>query len=191
MSETDASNLLRRRIDELAAVYEEREKRGAPYRTRSLEYEKLAVDYSNKGFQTLTYLNGGALVALPAAIAFLKTDIPKTHVLSIACAFIVGLIAVVFAQGSAFFVMAKRSEAEDHYKNEQFYRVAALLHEPGTPANLKSQEKANTEVQAGNTKIASSNSYRLAGLISFGLSLVAFLSGCGLGVWAAGALVLT
>jgi hypothetical protein len=50
--------------------HDEVERRGRQYWERAFEFDKLAVAYSQKGFETLTYLNGGALVALPAALAF-------------------------------------------------------------------------------------------------------------------------
>jgi len=56
----------RQRVDHVdSKFYEDFDKRAAPFRGRALEYEKLAVAYTDKGFQTLTYLNGGALVAIP------------------------------------------------------------------------------------------------------------------------------
>ena len=73
---TETPEEFRQRVDRLSSkFYEDFEKRAAPFRDRSFEYEKLAVDYSHKGFQTLTYLNGGALVAIPAAMAFFKADV--------------------------------------------------------------------------------------------------------------------
>jgi hypothetical protein len=93
--------------------YDEVERRGASFRDQAFEFDKLAVGYSQKGFETLTYLNGGALVALPAALAFFKADIPKVSIISTGAAFIIGLLLVVLAQLMAFFTMAKRGEAQE------------------------------------------------------------------------------
>jgi hypothetical protein len=105
--------------------YDEVERRGAHYRDSALEFNKLAVAYSQKGFETLTYLNGGALVALPAALAFFKTDVARISIILVAAAFILGLLLVVLAQLMAFFTMAKRSESQELRYHEQVHRVAA------------------------------------------------------------------
>jgi hypothetical protein len=76
---------------------------GEPHRSRSFEYENLAVEYSHRGLQLLTYLNGGALVAIPTALAFFKADVGRSDLLLTAGAFIVGLVFVVLAQVAAFF----------------------------------------------------------------------------------------
>jgi hypothetical protein len=69
---TEAPEEFRRRVEDIdAKFYEQVDKRGEPHRARSFEYEKLAVEYSHRGLQLLTYLNGGALVAIPTALAFL------------------------------------------------------------------------------------------------------------------------
>ena len=51
------------------------------HRERAFDYEKLAIDYTTSTFRTLTYLYGGALVALPAAIrtatAGIARDLPS------------------------------------------------------------------------------------------------------------------
>src|SRR5437868_5998147 len=106
----EAPEDFRQRVDRVDdKFYEDFEKRAAPFRGRVLEYEKLAVAYTDKGFQTLTYQNGGALVAIPTAMAFFKADVARVDVLWTAMAFIVGLLCVVIAQMAAFFTMAKRS----------------------------------------------------------------------------------
>lgn len=46
---------LRRRIEEIDnRFYEQVAKRSEPHKARAFEYEKLAVDFANKGFQSLT-----------------------------------------------------------------------------------------------------------------------------------------
>jgi hypothetical protein len=89
---TETPEEFRQRVDRVDnKFYEDFNKRDAPFRERAFEYEKLAVAYSEKGFQTLTYLNGGALVALPTAMAFFKADVTRSDVMCTAAAFIVGL----------------------------------------------------------------------------------------------------
>jgi hypothetical protein len=62
--------------------YDGVERRGGAFREMAFEFDKLAVAYSQKGFETLTYLYGGALVALPAALAaFFKADIPRASII--------------------------------------------------------------------------------------------------------------
>ena len=65
----------------------------------------------HRALQLLTYLNGGALVAIPTALAFFKADVGRLDVLWTAGAFVLGLFFAVLAQGAAFFTMAKRAEA--------------------------------------------------------------------------------
>jgi hypothetical protein len=118
----------RQRVEQIdRKFYDDFENRGRKFRDQSFEYEKLAVDYSHKGFQTLTYLNGGALVAIPTAMAFFKADVAKVDILWTAAAFVAGLLFVVVSQGAAFFTMATRAEANEQFMWEQFHRVTALL----------------------------------------------------------------
>src|SRR5262249_22450388 len=97
-----------------AQMIDDLERQTSPLRDQGLEYEKLAIEYSHRGLQTLTYLNGGALVAIPTALAFFKADIGVAHgpVIATAGCFILGLVTIVVAQACAFFVMARRSEAQ-------------------------------------------------------------------------------
>ena len=155
---TETPEEFRQRAERMATqFFENFEKRAGPHRDRGFDYEKLAVDYSNKGFQNLTYLNGGALVAIPAAMAFFKADVPKTDIMWTAVFFIAGLLAVVLAQGAAFFTMAKRSESQENYKNEQFNRIAALSFNHESPYHVERLGVADTERAAGNRKIDISN----------------------------------
>jgi|SRR5665213_1852736 len=163
--------------DHYRDYHEDVERRGGMFREASFEYEKLAIGYSQKGFETLTYLNGGALVALPAALAFFKADIPRASVILTGGAFIIGLFLVVVAQLMAFFTMAKRGEAEALRYTEQAHRVAALT----DPARQADAEAAFAE---SNRKLIRSNRIRFAGLAFFIGSLVAFVFGCSLGAMA-------
>jgi hypothetical protein len=154
--------------------YDEVGRRGSHFRERAFEFDKLAVSYSQKGFETLTYLNGGALVALPAALAFFKADIPRASIISMGSAFIAGLLLVVLAQMMAFFTMAKRGEAEALRYSEQIHRVAALT----VPDRQADAEKT---FAASERRRINSNRFRLAGLAFFVGSLLAFIIGCTLG----------
>jgi hypothetical protein len=80
-------------------------------------------------------LNGGALVAIPTALAFFKTDLRPTAVIGTAAVFILGLIAVVIAHVCAFYVMARRSEAMASLRDEQIHTVVALAQ----PQNSQTQ----------------------------------------------------
>jgi hypothetical protein len=157
--------------------YDEIERRGGQYRDRAFEFDKLAVAYSQKGFETLTYLNGGALVALPAALAFFKADIPKASIIGVGGAFIAGLLLVVVAQIMAFFTMAKRGEAQELLYYEQAHWVAAKT-EPGRQADAR-KSFADSE-----SRRVRSNQVRVVGLVCFVASLLAFIVGCYLGAMA-------
>jgi hypothetical protein len=179
---TETPEEFRQRVERIDnKFYEDAEKRGGPFRSLSFEYEKLAVDYSNRGFQTLTYLNGGALVAIPTAMAFFRADVAKSDVLLTAGLFIAGLFFVVLAQGAAFFTMAKRGEAHARLAWEQFHRVAALGYPHQSTANTDSLSSAAQQHTDANARLRRSDIYRIAGLICFGASLIAFVIGCGWG----------
>jgi hypothetical protein len=179
---TETPEEFRQRVERIdIKFFEDAEKRAGPLRASAFEYEKLAVDYSNRGFQSLTYLNGGALVAIPTAMSFFRADVAKSDVLMTAGFFAFGLFCVVLAQGAAFFTMAKRAEAMDRLKQEQFHRVAALGFPHQTPANVEFKKQAGQQNSDANERLRRSDIYRLAGLVFFGASLVAFVSGCGWG----------
>jgi hypothetical protein len=179
---TETPEEFRQRVDRIdSKFHEDVEKRAGPFRALAFEYEKLAVDYSNKSFQTVTYLNGGALVAIPTAMAFFRADVAKTDVLLTAGLFVFGLFFVVLAQAAAFFTMAKRAEASDRLGWEQFNRVAALGFQRQTPQNTEFVELADDQLADARRRLGRSDVYRIAGLVFFGASLIAFVIGCGWG----------
>lgn len=164
-----------------AKVLEEIEKRSRLSSLQGFEYEKLAIEYSHRGFQALTYLNGGALVAIPTALAFFKADPQRSSIVITAAAFIAGLVFVVIAQGCAFFVMARRSEAMACFRDEQTYAAIALNAPPDTPMqNLEASKSTDSHREAVRRQ-ASSDRWRIAGLAFFALSLVLFVTGCVVG----------
>jgi|SRR5215211_2470100 len=181
---TETPEEFRRRVEDIdARFYEQLIKRGEPHRTRSFEYEKLAVEYSHRALQLLTYLNGGALVAIPTALAFFKADVARVDVIVTAAAFIFGLFFVVLAQVAAFFTMAKRSEASMFAAHEQLHRIAALQrpHQSQEFADLIAAATSDGTTNA--TRLAHSHTWRAAGLALFGFSLASFVIGCGWGAW--------
>jgi hypothetical protein len=181
---TETPEEFRRRAEDIdAKFYEQVNKRGEPHRTRSFEYEKLAVEYSHRSFQLLTYLNGGALVAIPTALAFFKADVGRSDVLLTAGAFVVGLVFVVLAQVAAFFTMAKRSEASMFSVHEQFNRAAALQNPHQSPEYINRLAASSSDGATGAMRLAHSHRWRLVALFFFGLSLAAFVFGCGWGAW--------
>ena len=179
---TETPEEFRRRVEDIdAKFYEQVIRWGEPHRSRSFEYEKLAVEYSHRGLQLLTYLCGGALVAIPTALAFFKADVGRADVLVTAGTFIVGLFFVVLAQLAAFFTMAKRAEASTFYSSEQFQRIAALQYPHQSPEFLERMAAADSD--RGNTRMSGSNVCRQVGLGFFAVSLAAFVFGCGWGAW--------
>jgi hypothetical protein len=181
---TETQEEFRRRTEEVDAnLYEQVNKRGEPHRGRSFEYEKLAVEYSHRAFQLLTYLNGGALVAIPPALAFFKADVGRSDVLLTAGAFIAGLVLVLLAQGCAFFVMAKRAEASMYSYHEQFNRAVALQNSSSSQAYADRMSASLENSTEGSKRLARSDKWRIAAVILVHLSLAAFLFGCGWGAW--------
>jgi len=161
--------------------WEDAEKRSSPHRQQAFSYEQFAIEYSKKGFETLTYLNGGALVALPAALAFFKADVPASSIIAVAGSFIAGLLAVVLAQVMAFFTMTKRSEAAQLLANEAVLSVSAINNPIGSAAHQEMEARANKTRAQANERLSSSDRYRLAGLAIYSASVLAFVIGCVLG----------
>jgi hypothetical protein len=166
---TETPEKFRRRVEDLAAKFHAQvNKRGEPHRSLSFEYEKLAVEFSHRSFQLLTYLNGGALVAIPTALAFFKADVGKSDVLMTAGAFIVGLLSVVLAQLAAFFTMAVRSEASSFHWSEQFQRVAALQYHHQSAEALARASDAEKDRGNALARAAASNVWRVHGWLPVG-----------------------
>jgi hypothetical protein len=68
---TETPEEFRRRVEEIdAKFYGDADKRGAKFRERAFEYEKLTVDFSHKGFQTLTYLKRWSVGSHPDCHGF-------------------------------------------------------------------------------------------------------------------------
>ena len=181
---TETPEEFRRRVEDLDAKFNEQViQRGEPHRARSFEYEKLAIEYSHRGLQLLTYLNGGALVAIPTALAFFKADVSRSDVLLTAGAFVVGLFFVVLAQVAAFFTMAKRAEASNYFSSEQFQRVAAHQYPHQSAEGLARTADAEKDRATALARSAHSDVWRQVGLAFFAISLSAFVAGCGWGAW--------
>jgi hypothetical protein len=181
---TETQEEYRRRVEDVDNKFHEQvSKRSENHRTRAFEYEKLAADFANKGFQSLTYLNGGALVAIPTAMAFFKADVGKADILWTAGAFIVGLFCVVLAQVAAFFVMSKRSESAMLMWSGQWQQVYANQYPVGHEIRTTREANAKTDSENAARRTVHSNVARQIGLLFFGLSLIAFVAGCVFGGW--------
>ena len=161
--------------------WEDAEKRSASHRHQSEFYEQSAIEYSKKGFETLTYLNGGALVALPAALAFFKAEVPASSIVAVAGSFTTGLLAVVLAQVMAFFTMTKRSEASLFFAHEAVMGVSAINNQLGSSGHREMETRANEMQTSGNARLLTSSRYRRAGLVIYFASVIAFVTGCVLG----------
>ncbi|MGY4622575.1 hypothetical protein [Bradyrhizobium sp. USDA 4486] len=114
------------------------------------------------------------------ALAFFKADVGRADVLLTAGAFVIGMFFVVLAQVAAFLAMSKRAEVSTFYWSEQFQRIAALQM---NHLNSLADADANSDRAIASTGVSQSNVWRLAGIVCFGLSLTAFVFGCGWGAW--------
>ena len=114
-------------------------------------------------------------------MAFFRADVVKSDVLLTAGLFVIGLFFVVLAQAAAFFTMAKRAEATDRLRWEQFHRVAALGYPHQTPPNTENLKAASKRHADANERLGRSDMCLVAGLVFFGASLIAFVVGCGWG----------
>src|SRR5262249_60802577 len=68
------------------------------------------TEFATGALRTLTYLNGGGLVAIPAAVALFHTDVTrvKVQLLTAAILFVAGLLLVIAAQVGAFLALTQR-----------------------------------------------------------------------------------
>jgi hypothetical protein len=155
------------------------------HRSRGFEYEKEAIAYSTNALKILSYLNGGGLLAMPAAVALFHTSIDKVKVLLLGGAgcFVAGLLFVAIAQACAFFTMAKRSESQNHLADEQIL-LLNMVHYPEVGDQQSIRIEATETRKAANRKVVISDRWRFAGLVLFWLSLLAFDAGCLLGAFA-------
>lgn len=150
------------------------------HRERAFDYESKAIDYGNNALRALTYLNGGALVAIPTAVALFQADIAnaKVKLITAALCFVAGLIFVVMSQACGFYTMARRSEAETLF---QYEKTAELyLEHYNLPEDLEHQQRIIRDDSRANAvrRVNKSNYWRFGALVLFWLSLVSFIGGC-------------
>jgi hypothetical protein len=153
------------------------------HRARESEHVKSAYELAASAMRAVTYLTGGGLIAIPAAVALFRADPQqvKYHLVGAGLLFVAGLLSIVMAQSFAFFVEARRAEAERFLADQQIVMLAAA-HYPGT-GDLQAQRAtgaANCEKLAGE-KVASSDRWRRFALVSFWIALCCFIAGCGFG----------
>jgi hypothetical protein len=165
--------------------FADREKVASGHNARAFDYEKLAIDFANTGFKALTYLNGGALVAIPAVMTLFQTNIinNKFPLLLTAASFIVGLVSIVGAQACGFFTMARRAEAQQFFSHEQLLLIC-LTHYPEQYESEKTKAEANTFRASAESKIEASNTARFWGIVLVWVSVTAFILGCLIGAYA-------
>jgi hypothetical protein len=160
--------------------FEEYSDRVDRHRARENEHAKRAIEFASSAMRAITYLNGGALVAIPAAVALFKADPEKAKydLVFAGVLFVAGLLSIAIAQASAFFVFARREEAERSLAQQQIVMLAAL-HYPGTPEMQaqRASEAAACE-QHSNERMARSDRWRKAALVLFWLALLFFVVGC-------------
>jgi hypothetical protein len=159
--------------------FEDRERAASVHEDRAFEYEKLAIDYTNSVFRLLTYLNGGALIALPAALSLLSLSVSshKKELAIIAGLFVLGLISVLLAQMFAFFTMARRSEAKQASAAQESW-LSAMTHYPEQFDYKETKSKADDAGKKASEKLATSDFVRCVGIGCAWLSAMAFIAGC-------------
>jgi fructose-specific component phosphotransferase system IIB-like protein len=167
-------------------------------------YQSRAIEFANNAFRALTYLNGGALVAIPTAVALFQADPKraKMELLIAAISFVVGLLFVAAAQAVVFSIMSRLAEAELlMINNESIHKTsmrllgpvtaaietAALKIEPGpVAADMEALLKTFAVVfgSQANAKITRAYKWRLLGVAMFWASLICFIIGCCFGATA-------
>jgi hypothetical protein len=170
--------------DERRKLYfDEYQDRVDRHRSGSAFYEQRAIEFATNGFKILAYLNGGGLIAIPAAVALFRTDARdvKSLLVCAAAAFIAGLILGTIGQFFAFFVTARRSEAEIQFQFEQMELLAAA-HYPGTQEEQSGRAaRAQQNRDLAHKKLRRSDIWRIASLVCVWLSLLLFIGGALLG----------
>jgi hypothetical protein len=135
----------------------------------------------------MTYLNGGGLVAIPTAVALFQADVKaaKLNLIIAALLFVSGLVLVTLTQLAAFFTLARRSEAERLYENENIQLLNAthfLISDQAAQSNAV--KDAQRKRQIGHVKERRSDRWRLAAIVIFYGALLCFIVGCYFGTGA-------
>jgi hypothetical protein len=162
--------------DRRRKYFEEYSDRVDRHRERESQYVKSAYELAASAMRAITYLNGGGLVAIPAAVALFRADPQKAkyHLIAAGLLFVAGLVSVVLAQAFAFFVEARRAEAEQLLAQQQIILLAAV-HYPGT-GDLQAQrstDAVNCEKRAGE-KISRSDLWRRFAIVMFWIAVFCF-----------------
>jgi hypothetical protein len=120
------------------------------HQARMSEYDKNAIEFASSAMRALSYLNGGALVAIPTAAALFKADPmqAKTSLIAAGLCFVAGLILIVMAQAFAFFTQARRSESERLLAERQIVLLAEVHYPDATQQSQRAAEAANCDQQA-------------------------------------------
>lgn len=181
---TDPSQAGVRNLDERRKLYfDEYSDRIDRHRGAAAFWEQRAIEFATSAMKVLTYLNGGGLVAIPAAVALFKAD-PRdvrTLLVTSAALFIAGLVLITVGQAWAFLVMARRGESENLLQHEEM-DLLAMIHYPGSPQEqLERQDRAKSNRAQAETKMRQSNIWRAASLICVWASLAMFIAGRCLG----------
>ena len=152
-----------------------------PYRDRAWDYEKEAVAMGNIVLRSLTYLNGGALVAMPAAAALfeVKARSVQTSLVYGAIGFVIGLVLIVAASAFAFFVMARRAEQSaliaEHAGRQVDFDYLLNTGRQLDPIAVEHQQALPVLIASKGRK---SDVWRFWAIVATWASLLAFLAGC-------------
>jgi hypothetical protein len=161
-------------------------------------YQSRAIEFANNAFRALTYLNGGALVAIPTAVALFQADPKraKMELLIAAISFVTGLFFVAAAQAVVFLIMSRLAEAELlTIHNESIHKTsmgllgpvaaaietAALKTDPGPiAADMETMLKIFAAAcgSQANAKITRAYKWRFLAVTMFWASLICFIIGC-------------
>jgi hypothetical protein len=173
---SDATDLRRAYLDDLTAV-------SRPFRDEAFEYETLAREDADHTFRTLTYLNGGALLALVPAVTLLSGQVMAHRMLLVAggACFVAALLLVLLARAFASFVMTRRSEAELHFAHEQILLLGAASYPTVVDPTYARHEAGETRARAI-AKMNGSHRYRRCGTVTVWISILIFVLGCSLSV---------
>jgi len=139
------------------------------------------IEFANGALRTLTYLNGGGLVAIPAAVALFHTDVTrvKVQLITAAILFLVGLLLVIAAQVGAFLALTQRAGGEYLAQQRQETLVEFTLHSSKQAVGfLTSMNKLRAGAEA---RVMWEAVWLLLAGFLFCASFVFFIVGCSFG----------
>lgn len=152
---------------------------------RERDAMKVAAEFAKEGIKNCFILNGGAMVAIPAAVALFGIDARAMFVemMAVAGFLVVGLLAAWGASLSAFFAMSDVADAHAQHRTDwEWSEVALDAALSSKNARYDEAMIAIAEAKSESTRLQNrALRFRLAGIIACLTSVLCFVVGAGYG----------